>query len=696
VSGEQPETCVNKRKRQLTLAFEIVLFSRNFLAFILLALPTTASAEAERFVIVSNHGQIGSLSVSRSGNRLDIEFHVDDNGRGPSIRELMRLDHDGIPVERRIEGTSSIGAPVRENYKFRAGRATWKTLDDSGHANADSAPMYVANNGSPWDYGLYLRSTLKQPSQTQNALPAGTLRVEHLHDFTVGSGVYTQPVSVYALWGVDLSPKLVLARPDGELFGIIDATSVLVPERYESEFRSLSRLASLLNRQYLEQLTGRLLHRFDRPVYIRNVRVFDSVHATIGEPTTVRVLRDRITGVGVDVEPTIDSVIIDGDGGTLLPGLTDMHSHVSSWDLPLHLAAGVTTVRDLGGDNETLLDLAEQTRANTILGPRMMLSGFIEGRSPFSASNGFVVDQLPIALDKVRWYADHGYWGIKIYSSIRPEWVSPMVAEAHRLGLRVSGHVPSFMTSERVVREGFDEINHMNQLLLSFVLAETEDTRTPLRLTAVGERVGELDLQSEPVRRMVALMQERGTTLDVTMAGLEWLLLSQPGKSPPSIESWLSHMPGAVQRSRRTAVLDIKRGQLRLYRASWEKMLVALKLLHDAGVRIVPGTDDVPGFMLHSELEVYARAGIPNDRVLQIATFEVAHYLGRHQESGSIAPGNLADFLLVAGDPTRDMSVIRQVRMVAKNGDIIFPEEVYSAMSIRPFGRKPSVRLPGS
>ena len=79
-----------------------------------------------------------------------------------------------------------------------------------------------------------------------------------------------------------------------------------------------------------------------------------------------------------------------------------------------------------------------------------------------------------------------------------------------------------------------------------------------LRLTAAGERVGELDLQSEPVRRMVALMQERG-------------MLSQPGRSPPSIESWLSRMPGAVQRSRRKAVLDIERGQLSLYRASWKR-----------------------------------------------------------------------------------------------------------------------------
>ena len=159
----------------------------------------------------------------------------------------------------------------------------------------------------------------------------------------------------------------------------------------------------------------------------------------------------------------------------------------------------------------------------------------------------------------------------------------------------------------------------------------------------------------------------------------------------------------AVAHARRRAALTTKssaghrtRTALALSRLV-EKMLVALKLLQDTGVRIVPGTDDVPGFMLHKRIGVYARAGIPHNRVLQLATFEVARYLGRHQESGSIAPGHLAVFLLVAGDPTRDMSVIRQVRMIVmivKNGDIIFPEEVYSVMGTRPFGRKPSVRLP--
>jgi imidazolonepropionase-like amidohydrolase len=663
---------------------------------LLIALPGTTTLAAQRYVVISNDEKVGTLEVSRRDARSEIDFRIDDNGRGPKVHESIRVGGNGLPVDWRIEGSSSIGAPVRESYSYGGGKAQWKGLNDAGSASAEVAPLYVANGASPWSYGLYLRALLAKPNHELNALPTGTLRAEKLRDLTVGSGERARSVAVYALWGIDTSPQLVLATADGELFGTMDAGSVLVPEGYEREFQSLSQLASTLHRSYLEQLTQRLLHRFDQPIYIRDVRVFDSNRAVLSEPTTVVVFRDRIASVRRDAAPPADAVVVEGEGGTLLPGLTDMHSHVSSWELPLYLAGGVTSVRDLGGDNEALLDLAQSTRGGAVMGPRMILSGFLEGRSQYSARGGFVVDQLPSALERVRWYEDHGYWGIKIYSSMTPDWVAPIAAEAHRLGLHVSGHVPAFMSSERAVRSGYDEINHMNQLLLSFVLAENEDTRTPLRFTAVGERMGKLDLQSEPVQRMIALMRERGTTMDVTMAGLEWMLLSQPGRSPPSIEGWLSHMPGPVQRARRTAVLDMKQGQLPLYRAAWEKLLAALKLLHDAGIRIVPGTDDVPGFMLHSELEVYGRAGIPAARVLQIATLECARYLGREHELGSIEPGKLADLLLVDGDPTQNLSAVRQVRMVVKNGDVVFPEEVYSAMSIQPFGRKPSVRLPGS
>ena len=123
----------------------------------------------------------------------------------------------------------------------------------------------------------------------------------------------------------------------------------------------------------------------------------------------------------------------------------------------------------------------------------MRRAGFIEGRSPFSAEGGFIADSLPAALDAVRRYATHGYQLVKLYNSLPPDWVAPIATEAHRLGLTVAGHVPAFSSSPRVVRDGYDEITHINQLVLSFLIdTDKEDTRTPFRFTALGLRTATL------------------------------------------------------------------------------------------------------------------------------------------------------------------------------------------------------------
>ncbi len=104
-------------------------------------------------------------------------------------------------------------------------------------------------------------------------------------------------------------------------------------------------------------------------------------------------------------------------------------------------------MRDLGNDNALLLDLVQriERRANCP-GPRIVRAGLIEGRSSYSARIGRIPETLPEAIDIVRWYSDHGYRQMKIYNSFNPDWVAPVAQEAHRLGMRVSGHVPAFMS----------------------------------------------------------------------------------------------------------------------------------------------------------------------------------------------------------------------------------------------------------
>jgi hypothetical protein len=271
-----------------------------------------------------------------------------------------------------------------------------------------------------------------------------------------------------------------------------------------------------------------------------------------------------------------------------------------------------------------------------------------------------------------------------------PAFVKPIAAEAHRLGLHVSGHVPAFMTAEQAIRDGYDEINHINQLLLMFVLRPGEDPRTPLRFTVIGERLADLDLQGAEFRRVVQLMKERRTTLDATVA-----TVARPGKGSPTDAPWIEHVPGAVQRDRRTLVLDLKPEQYARYDASWKKLEQVLVTLHREGIPLVPGTDDLAGLVLHGELESWVAAGLTPVDVLRATTLGGARFLGREAELGTIAAGKRANLYLVEGDPLTDIHAIRRGRLVVKDGALFFPDEIHAALQINPFARRAAVRSSG-
>jgi imidazolonepropionase-like amidohydrolase len=121
-----------------------------------------------------------------------------------------------------------------------------------------------------------------------------------------------------------------------------------------------------------------------------------------------------------------------------------------------------------------------------------------------------------------------------------------------------------------------------------------------------------------------------------------------------------------------------------LYKDSYEAMLAMTKRMYDAGVPILAGTDAAAGLMLHRELELEVRAGIPPVRALQNATFVAATVLKQERELGSIEAGKRADFLLVDGNPAEHIGDIRRCRLVMKNGVLYKSDDVYKAVGIRP------------
>lgn len=659
---------------------------------IAVALGGQALAQTFRYVLMANGEKVGHLTAEVDGRTTKVDYAVSNNGRGPKARETIQTDAAGMPVSWIIDGESLFGSPVQERFSWSGGRASWTSQADRGEVASAQPRFYIGNDASPWMLGVYVKALLKAPERTLPVLPTGRLKLTEVRKVTLGSGRSSVPLTIYELAGIDLAPDYVLVDAKGDLFAT--GGGALLREGYEAEWPRLQAIAREIAISRAETAAQKLAHRFDGPVRIRNVRVFDPVSMKVGALSTVIVYRDRIAGVVANDAPGSTSVgetVIDGQGGTLVPGLHDMHAHNSLSSNLFNLAAGVTATRDQGNDNEDLLAMVEGLRTGRLIGPRIVRNGFLEGRSPYSARNGFVADTLEEALKDVRWYADHGYWQVKIYNSFNPDWVAPVAAEAKRLGMGVTGHVPAFSSPDRVIRDGYDDIAHINQLMLGWILDPKEDTRTPLRLTGMA-RGKDLDLGSERVQATVRLMKERGVALDTTAMILERLMLSRAGQVQAGDAPYLDHVPVGYQRYRKRNFVTIRNAQDDAdYQAGFRKVLEVLKMLDDAGVQLLPGTDDGTGFSNLREMEVYVAAGIPAGRALYLSTLGAERYFKRDHELGTIERGKLADFILVDGDPTADISALRRNRMTMVGGVAFFPAEIYEHLSIRPFAPPPSV-----
>jgi hypothetical protein len=389
---------------------------------------------------------------------------------------------------------------------------------------------------------------------------------------------------------------------------------------------------------------------------------------------------------------TPDEVTVDGAGGTLIAGMYEMHAHLGQDGALLNLMAGITSVRDMGNDNAVLDKLIERIEAGEIGGPHVTRPGFIEGKSPFSANGGILVDSQEKAIDAVRWYGARGYWQIKIYNSMNPAWVPAMTKEAHLLGMRVAGHVPAFSTADQMIEAGYDEITHINQFMLGRVIGPDEDTRTLFRLTAL-KRLPALDLNGPKVQHTIQLMVGGHKAIDPTLGIHEWLTLNRDGQVPHGAVDYLDHMLVAYRRNAMKALADTSApGDDQEYRGAFEKMLATLRMLHDRGVFVVFGTDTGRSFTYHRELELYRRAGMTPPEILKRATLDCARYVGQDHRLGSIEKGKLADFFLVPGDPTKELKAIKTISMVVKDGTFYYPSQVYPKFGIEPFTSAPIVK----
>jgi hypothetical protein len=349
----------------------------------------------------------------------------------------------------------------------------------------------------------------------------------------------------------------------------------------------------------------------------------------------------------------------------------------------INIAGGITSVRDLGSTPERMAELQEKFDSGEVIGPTTYAAAMIDGLSPYTSRNPAA--SLDEALALVDRFADEGYIQIKLYSSIHPDWVPAIAERTHERGLRLSGHVPAFMSAEQAVNAGYDEIQHINMVFLNFLAGDREDTRQQIRFNLYGSDGGKLDLDSPEVEAFIELLKANGTVIDPTAAIFQSMMTHLPGQPDPTFAVVAEHLPLSVRRRLYIPSFEIGEARIDDWATTAVRQGEMVRKLHDNGIQLVAGSDDMPAFTVHRELELYSDYGIPNEAVLRIATLDSARVLGVDGTTGSIEPGKAADLVLLDGNPLEDISAVRRGVLVMKGGALYRPADLYRAAGIEPF-----------
>jgi imidazolonepropionase-like amidohydrolase len=652
-------------------------------------LPPDIPKDAVMRMVLIDKTPSGQDAIWRSDDGAIHEFcQYNDRGRGPKIYTTYRLDAHGLIASEKSMGVDYMKNAVEEHFSLVAGEAVWKNQSEDEKQSGAGGKFYIDLNGGPEAGAILARALLIPQNNAKLAvLPGGAASIRKLQAVPVEANGKKETATLYEIGGLAFTPNYLWLDDQQQLFASVSGWFSVVRQGFESTVPGLRESQRQVESARAAELASKLTFKPTGELVIRNVTLFESQRGSLIANQRVTVRGERISSVEPDQAQALrpGAQGIDGTGKMLLPGLWDMHAHLFPENAFLDIASGVTTARDLGNSIDELSKLRQHIDAGTQIGPRVIPAGFIDGPGAFEGPIKVLAATPEEARQRVDHYADLGYVQIKIYSSVKPELVPAIIEQAHKRGLRVSGHVPANMTAEQFVRDGADEIQHMNFIFLNF-MPDVKETRTPARFIEPGKRGADLDLHSQPVNDFIALLKQNHTVVDPTMGVWEVTYVSRPGEVPKLDAPMFPRLPVQVQRAIKSGGDALPASDPETdkeYRASYANMVRMVKKLYDNGVQIVAGTDSGSGYALHRELEIYNEAGIPASEVLRIATIEAAKVMRRDQDLGSITPGKYADMILIKGDPTKHISDIRNIDMVVKNGAVYKPSEMYPAFGIR-------------
>jgi hypothetical protein len=628
-----------------------------------LSLVAIGATDTTSYVVL-NHGRpAGELSVVTIGDTLVVRYHHVDRNRGPrsETRYVMSKGRvvGGQTWTLPLYGPEPTrGAPL-DRFEVVRDSVLWRTRDSTRRAPFGPASYYRLRSFTAYDQALLARFLLSRPDRSAQLLPSGSAKLEIVADTVVRTRRGRQRVRLAMLQGPRGIPSGVWLDDKGELFAGEATWFIPVRRGSEDALPVLRAIEIRYRNRQGEDLARKVAPGPARVVAIVNGDVFDSDRGVVVPRQTVLVRADRIVAIGPgdSVSLPAGATRIDATGKTVMPGMWDMHTHAfltsQSTRAIADLATGITSLRDLASDIDVATSLRDRATAGTLASPRWVLAGFIEGPGKWAGPTEVIVRTEEEARAWVARYDSLDYKQIKLYNLVQQDLVPAIADEAHKRGIRLSGHVPRGLSTPAAVRLGFDEINHAAFLFSTF-FPDSLYVPTMRAYSLIAQIVApNVNVESPEMSAMIDLFKQRGTVIDGTF---NLWMRAQPGSGAPNVSGQPGPAPDSIA----------QKGNANYIRL--------IKRLYDAGVTLVPGTD---GSSYNAELELYERAGIPAAQVLRIATIVPAQVMKDDRDYGSIAVGKVADIIIVDGKPAERVADLRKVERVIRAG------RVYESKALR-------------
>jgi hypothetical protein len=395
---------------------------------------------------------------------------------------------------------------------------------------------------------------------------------------------------------------------------------------------------------------------------ITNVAVLPMDGDEVLQDQTVFIANGRIISITASRAQSVPSHVrvIDGRGKYLLPGLADMHVHLStSEEFPFFIGNGVLTLRDLNGSPRQLAWRDSITKGE-LVGPRLFVSGPIIAGKDIPWPNKVTPTTADEAKAVVRAQKAAGYDQIKIYDGISKEVFDVAIATAKSLDMLSSGHIPESVGFDGVLASGMTGLEHLDKTVYATV-GHTFDT---LQIPSIVRRIKASGMWVTPTLESMIQISEVGS-------GRYDSLMNRPEAiaAPKELRDFWTSITIRLKGNR------VLPNDARCDRYCDFQLRLADSLAH-AGVPMMTGTDLpnvvlVPGYSLHGEIDALSLAGLSNYQILQAATSAPAQFLRQQNDWGTVAVGQRANLVLADANPLTDLRTLRDPAGVILGGNWI-------------------------